>query len=450
MLKIYNSLTKKEEVFKPIKEGHVGLYSCGPTVYNYPHIGNYRAFIFADILKKYLKYSRYDVMHVMNITDVDDKTIRDSIAKGESLLDFTEFYTKEFNEELAKLHIEKPNKQPKATDHIKEMVVMIQQLLEKDFAYTGEDGSVYFDIKKFKKYGALSGLDLEKIHNQSQSRIKKDEYDKENAEDFALWKAWDENDGDVYWDTPLGRGRPGWHIECSAMSTKYLGEHFDMHTGGVDLTFPHHENEIAQSECASGEHFVNFWLHNEHLLIDGKKMSKSLKNDYRLTDLEKKGFSPVDYRYWLMQASYRTIVNFTWEGLEASQNALKKLKSHYLNLGETVGKIAHSYQESFAKSMDEDLNTGEALATAWKLVKDENISNADKKATLLDFDQVFSFGMKNWKREKIPTEVLTLSGERSQARAMKDWTKSDELRKQIQDLGFDVKDSSDGVEIFKI
>lgn len=449
MLKIYNTLTKKEEVFKPIKEGHVGLYSCGPTVYNYPHIGNYRAFIFADILKRYLKYTGYDVMHVMNITDVDDKTIRDSIERGESLLDFTEFYTKEFNRELGELNIEPATKQPKATDHIKEMVEMTQKLLADGFAYKGEDGSVYFDIKKFKTYGKLSGLDIEKIHQNSQSRIKKDEYDKENAEDFALWKAWDDADGDVYWDTPLGRGRPGWHIECSAMSTKYLGEHFDIHTGGVDLTFPHHENEIAQSECASGHKFVNYWLHNEHLLLDGKKMSKSLKNDYRLKDLKEKGFSPVDYRYWLLQASYKTIVNFTWEGLESSKTALKKLKSFYLSAPET-GVISHSYKERFESAMNDNLNTGEALALVWKLVKDEGVNDADKKATLLDFDTVFGLGAKNWKKEEIPKEIQKLVDERNVARQNKDWQKSDEIRERIKSLGYEIKDAGDSTEVFKI
>lgn len=449
MLKLFNTLTKKEENFKPIKEGHVGLYSCGPTVYNYPHIGNYRAFLFADILKRYLKYLNYDVMHVMNITDVDDKTIRDSITKGESLLDFTEFYTKEFNSELEKLNIEKPTKQPKATDHIKEMVDMTQELLEKGFAYKGEDGSIYFDIKKFKKYGALSGLDLEKIHSHGQSRIKKDEYDKENAEDFALWKAWDEADGDVYWETPIGKGRPGWHIECSAMSTKYLGNHFDIHTGGVDLTFPHHENEIAQSECSSGEHFVNYWLHNEHLLIDGKKMSKSLKNDYRLKDLENKGFSAIDYRYWLLQASYKTIVNFTWEGLESSKTALKKLKNFYLSL-ENQGSISNSYKESFENAMNDNLNTGEALAVVWKLIKDNNVSDSDKKSTMLDFDRVLGLGMKNWKKDTVPEEVKRLVEERQKVRDKKDFETSDKLRKVIQDLGYDVKDTGKDTEIFKI
>lgn len=450
MLEFYNSLTKKVEAFKPIKEGHVGLYSCGPTVYNYPHIGNYRAFIFADILKKSLRYSGYDVMHIMNVTDVDDKTIRDSNAKGESLLDFTEYYTKEFNKELSKLNIEKPNKQPLATDHIKEMVDMTLKLLDDGIAYKGEDGSVYFDIKKFKNYGKLSGLDLEKINQNKQSRIKKDEYDKENAEDFALWKAWDANDGDVYWDTPLGRGRPGWHIECSAMATKYLGNHFDIHTGGVDLAFPHHENEIAQSECASGEKFVNYWLHNEHLLIDGKKMSKSLKNDYRLRDLEEKGFSPIDYRYWLLQANYRTIVNFTWEGLEASKNALRKLKSHYLSLEVDAGRVSHEYQESFAKALNDNLNTGEALATLWKMLKDENLSDADKKATLLDFDSVLSLGIKDWKKEELPLEIKFLIDERNDARERKDWEASDQIRKNIQDLGYDVLDTGDGTKVFKI
>lgn len=449
MLKLLNTLTKKEEVFKPIKEGHVGLYSCGPTVYNYPHIGNYRAFIFADILKRYFKYLRYDVMHVMNITDVDDKTIRDSVAQGESLLDFTEYYTAEFNRELKELNIEAPTKQPKATDHIKEMVSMTQKLLEEGFAYKGEDGSIYFDIKKFKTYGKLSGLNLEKIHQNSQSRIKKDEYDKENAEDFALWKAYDDADGDVYWDTPLGRGRPGWHIECSAMSTKYLGEHFDIHTGGVDLTFPHHENEIAQSECASGHKFVNYWLHNEHLLIDGKKMSKSLKNDYRLKDLKEKGFSPIDYRYWLLGASYKTIVNFTWEGLESSKTALKKLKSFYLSIPET-GVISHSYKEQFQEAMNDNLGTSEALALVWKLTKDEKVKDADKKVTLLDFDTVFGLGMKSWKKDEIPEEVKRLAEERKKAKDKKNFETSDKIRKVIRDLGYEIKDTAEGTEIFKI
>ncbi len=449
MLKLFNTLTKKEEFFKPIKEGHVGLYSCGPTVYNYPHIGNYRAFIFADILKRYLKYLGYDVMHVMNITDIDDKTIRDSIAKGESLLDFTEYYTVEFNKELKKLNIIPATKQPKATEHIQEMVSMTQKLVDEGFAYKGDDGSTYFDIKKFKKYGKLSGLDMEKIHQNSQSRIKKDEYDKENAEDFALWKAWDENDGDVYWDTPLGRGRPGWHIECSAMSTKYLGNHFDLHTGGVDLTFPHHENEIAQSECASGEHFVNYWLHNEHLLIDGKKMSKSLKNDYRLKDLEEKGLSPIDYRYWLLQASYKTIVNFTWEGMDSSKTALRKLKSFYLSL-EKQGSISHEYKEDFESAMNDNLNTGEALAVMWKMLKDEKVKDADKKATLLSFDEVFGLGIKNWEKDEIPEDVRDLVAQRESARDRKDWQASDNIRVVIQKMGYDVKDTEKVTEVFKM
>ncbi len=449
MLKLFNSLTKKEEIFKPIKQGHVGLYSCGPTVYNYPHIGNYRAFIFADILKRYFEYSGYDVMHIMNITDVDDKTIRDSNARGESLLDFTEHYTKEFNKELGKLNIKPVTKQPKATDHIKEMVAMTEELLRKDIAYKGDDGSIYFDIAEYKDYGKLSGLDLKAIQQHSQSRIKKDEYDKEHAEDFALWKAWDESDGDVYWDTPLGRGRPGWHIECSAMSTKYLGNHFDVHTGGVDLTFPHHENEIAQSECASGEHFVNYWLHNEHLLINGKKMSKSLKNDYRLSDLEERGFSGIDYRYWLLQANYRTIVNFTWEGLESAKSALKKLKVFVLSL-DHQGSIAHTYKKDFEEAMNDNLNTSEALGVLWKLVKDETVSNADKKATLLHFDEVFGLGMKHWKKDEIPAEIIKLVQDREHARKAKDWSAGDHARSVIQNLGYDIKDTPEGTEIFKL
>lgn len=450
MLSLYNSLTKKLEEFKPIRDGHVGLYSCGPTVYNYPHIGNYRAFIFPDILKRYLMYKGLDVRHVMNLTDVDDKTIRDSHKAGKNLLDFTEHYTEEFNKELKKLNILPPNVQPKATDHVREMVDMIQELESKGFAYRGENGDIYFDIKKFKEYGKLSGLDLEKIKDSSKSRIKNDEYDKDSAQDFALWKAWDESDGDVYWDTPIGRGRPGWHIECSAMSTKYLGEHFDIHTGGVDLLFPHHENEIAQSECCSGEKYVNYWIHNEHLLIDGKKMSKSLKNDYRLSDLEEKGFLPIHYRYWLLQANYGTIVNFTWTGLEAAKNAYNKMKAHYLSLGNSAGSVNPKYVEMFETAMDDNLNTGEALAITWKLLKDEKISDADKRSTILDFDRVLGLGVSNWKKEEIPENILDLIKERDKARKEKDWEKSDQIRDRLLELGYEINDTDSGSIATKI
>ncbi|MBP6931102.1 MAG: cysteine--tRNA ligase, partial [Candidatus Pacebacteria bacterium] len=292
-LKLKNTLTKTEEVFEPINKDSVSLYTCGPTVYNYPHIGNYRAYIFGDILKRTLSYLGYNVKHIMNITDIDDKTIRDSIAEGKTLAEFTEFYTQEFYKDIEAIHIVRAEKYTKATDYIDEMVKMIETLIEKGFAYKGDDGSVYFDIAKDTEYGKLSHFTLSDLKENAKGRMSADEYDKENAQDFALWKAWDENDGEVFWETSLGKGRPGWHIECSAMSIAELGDHIDIHTGGVDNMFPHHENEIAQSECATGHQFVKYWMHNEHLMVDGKKMSKSAGNFYTLRDIEKLGITPM-------------------------------------------------------------------------------------------------------------------------------------------------------------
>src|SRR3989344_1824801 len=265
---LYNTLTRKKEEFSPINKNEVRMYTCGPTVYNYPHIGNYRAYIFADILKRVFAYNGFKVHQIINLTDVDDKTIRESQKEGKSLKEFTEFYTEEFFKDIKTLHILNPTKFTKATDYIDEMVEIIKKLLEKRLAYKSDDGSIYFDIKKFQNYGQLSGIVLEEQRQNASGRITSDEYDKENVEDFALWKAWDEKDGDVFWDTDFGRGRPGWHIECSAMSMSALGEELDIHTGGVDNIFPHHENEIAQSEGATGKKFVRYWMHNEWVLVD--------------------------------------------------------------------------------------------------------------------------------------------------------------------------------------
>src|SRR3989344_565745 len=284
-IKFYNTLTREKENFSPINKNEVLFYSCGPTVYNYPHIGNYRAYIFADTLKRVLLYNGYKVKHIMNLTDIDDKTIRDSQKEGKTLKEFTEFYTKEFFKDIKSLNILEPTKFTKATDYIDEMVNITKKLLEKDLAYKSEDGSVYFNIRKFKNYGKLSRLELENQKENASGRIKTDEYDKENAQDFALWKAWDKEDGDVFWETDLGKGRPGWHIECSAMSMKNLGEQIDLHTGGVEDIFPHHENEIAQSEGATGVKFVKYWMHNEWVLVREKKMAKTDQNFYTLKDL---------------------------------------------------------------------------------------------------------------------------------------------------------------------
>ncbi|MDE2399874.1 MAG: cysteine--tRNA ligase [Patescibacteria group bacterium] len=449
-LKFYNTLGKKIEDFVPINKDEVSFYSCGPTVYNYPHIGNYRAYIFADTLKRVLSYSGYKVKHIMNLTDIDDKTIRDSQIAGKSLKEFTEFYAEEFFKDIKSLNILPPIKFTKATDYINEMVSITEKLLEKGLAYKSEDGSVYFNIKKFKDYGKLSGLVLAEQKENASGRIKSDEYEKENAQDFALWKAWDSQDGEVFWETSLGKGRPGWHIECSAMSIANLGEQLDLHTGGVDNIFPHHENEIAQSEGATSKHFVNYWMHNEWVLVDTKKMAKSEKNFYTLRDVIEKGIDPIAYRFWLLMASYRTKVNFTWEALEGAEIALKRLYNLYLELDTEVGQVNQEYQQKFKNFVENDLDTPRALVVLWDVLKDKNLSPANKKATVLDFDKVLGLGFENLKEDIIPEEVMKLVHEREQARKNKDYTKSDELRGEINSLGYEVKDSTLGQQVYKI
>jgi len=450
-LKIYNSLSREIEEFEPLNKNSVGLYTCGPTVYNYPHIGNYRAYVFTDILKRYLAYREYNVNHVMNITDVDDKTIRDSIAQGKTLKEFTEFYTRGFFTDRDSLNIIPPTTYTKATDYIDDMVAMIEQLVAKGYAYKTDDGSVYFDIKKDPNYGKLSHFNISDLKENAEGRLKKDEYDKENAQDFALWKAWDENDGDVFWNTSLGKGRPGWHIECSAMSIKKLGESFDIHTGGVDLIFPHHENEIAQSECATGKDFVKYWMHNEHLMVDGTKMAKSAGNFYTLRDLIDKGIEPLAFRYWLYTGHYRTKVNFTLDTVLGAQTALHRLYEAYMTLlSVPLGSVNDKYQMEFKECMDDDLNTPQALALMWKLAHDSKIKDSDRKATLLDFDKVFGFGLGNLKEDIIPEEVQLIAKDREDARNNKDWSKSDELRDKINSLGYEIKDTDNGQKISKI
>lgn len=450
MLKFYNTLTKEKEDFIPLEEGKVSFYSCGPTVYNYPHIGNYRSYIFADTLKRTLTYLGYEVKHIMNITDIDDKTIRDSQKAGKTLKEFTEFYTLEFTKDLVKLNVIPPTTFTKATNYIDKMVEIIESLIDKGYAYKSTDGSIYFDIKKFSNYGKLSNLVLDEQKQNASGRIKTDEYDKENIQDFALWKSYDESDGEVFWETSLGKGRPGWHIECSAMSIANLGNSLDIHTGGVDNIFPHHENEIAQSECYTGEQFVKYWMHNEWVLVDNKKMSKSANNFYVLKDLIEKGIDPIAYRFWLLMAIYRTRVNFVWDALEASQIALKRLYRLYLELGDEVGVVDQNYQKTFKERISDDLNTPMALSLLWDLVKDPNISNADKKATILDFDKVLGLDFESVVEDEIPSEILKLAEERQIAKSNKDYTKSDELRNKISSLGYEVKDTEDGFKINKI
>lgn len=450
-IKVYNTLTRTEEDFVPIHNDIVSLYTCGPTVYDYPHIGNYRAYVFGDMLKRYLIYRGYNVDHVMNITDIDDKTIRKSQEKGQTLEEFTDFYTEEFYKDRDSLNIIPANKYTKATNYVDAMIKMIEGLLESGHAYRSDDNSIYFKIDSFADYGKLSHLDLTKLKENAGGRMDSDEYDKDNAQDFVLWKNWTPDDGEVFWETSLGKGRPGWHIECSAMATNELGNSIDIHTGGVDNIFPHHENEIAQSQCVTGEEFAKYWMHNEHLLVDGKKMAKSAGNFYTLRDIMSKGITPLGYRMWLYTAHYRTQVNFSIDTVMGADKALTRLREAYKTLDDgIVGQIDQVYKAKFIEYMDEDLNSPKALALVYELLKDDQLTNADKRATLLDFDRVFGFEIDQVESElEIPTEVQNMINERDQARKDKDWAKSDMLRAKIELYGYIVKDTDSGTKILK-
>jgi len=418
-LKFYNTLTRKKDDFKPLKGKTVTMYSCGPTVYDHPHIGNLRAFVFYDLLRRYLKYRGFRLKHVMNITDVDDKTIRNSKKEGVSLKEFTERYTKLFFEELGKIGIEKFEFYPKATEHIEEMVRIVKILLAKGTAYRGQDGSIYFNVRKFKDYGKLSKLDMSSL--KAGARVAQDEYTKEQAQDFALWKAWSREDGDVYWETEIGKGRPGWHIECSAMSGKYLGKTIDIHTGGIDLMFPHHENEIAQSEGATGKQFVRFWMHNEHVMVEGQKMSKSLGNFLVMEDLVKRGHDPRSIRYALLSTHYRSKLNLTDKSIWAGQQAIEKLDNFMDLLREVRGKKANpkvkkmvdDVKKGFKEAMDDDLNVSIALSKIFDFVREINklidsgkISKEDAKNVMKVMEKFNSvFGVLK-KKEGIPKEIV--------------------------------------------
>ncbi|MDO8480257.1 MAG: cysteine--tRNA ligase, partial [Nanoarchaeota archaeon] len=427
-----------------------------PTVYNYAHLGNLRAFIFVDLLKRYLNYKKFKVKHVMNITDVDDKTIRDSKKEGKPLKEFTKFYEKEFLEDLKTLNIQPADILPRATEHIEEMVRLIQDLIKKGFAYE-KGGSIYFSIAKFKEYGTLANLGKQELLTNAEGRLE-DEYEKENARDFVLWKAYQKEDGDVFWDTELGKGRPGWHIECSAMSMKYLGTHFDIHTGGIDLIFPHHTNEIAQSECSTGQHFVNTWLHNAHLIVNGEKMSKSAGNFFTLRDLIKKGHSPKSIRYELLSTHYRQQLDFREIGLKDVDSTLNRFQELLMKLeyarGEEhepkIAKLCEHAKLRFEEEMDDDLNIAGALAVIFTFIRDVNkhthrISVKDAKLvkqTLLAFDQVL--GVMETEQHDIPQEIKELAEQRLEAKKQKDWKKADELRNQIKEKGWQIDDTSEG------
>lgn len=446
-MKIYNSLSRSLEEFKPINPPDVGMYTCGPTVYDYQHIGNFRTMVFSDVLRRALVFSGYQVTSVMNITDIDDKTIKGAAEAKVPLEEFTSKYTQIFFDDLKKLNIKPADVVTKATDYVGEMIKYIEELIKKGSAYVEKDGSVYFDISKDKNYGKLSGIKDREL--KSGTRILSDEYTKDNIQDFALWKSVGQEE--VGYDSPWGRGRPGWHIECSVMSQKNLGDTFDIHLGGIDLLFPHHENEIAQSESKTGKKFVNYFVHGEFLLVDGKKMSKSLHNFYTIRDIEVKGFAPLALRYLYLTALYRKQLNFTWEGLSGAQNTLNKLRSIVSGLkkekernvlsNEKLSKV-EEYRSRFSEAINDDLNTPGALAILWETVK-SNIPSTDKLDLLLSFDEVLGLGLAEVQNgePKVPDSVKILMDEREQLRQEGEFEKADKIREEIEKLGFPVQDA---------
>lgn len=454
MIKFYNTLTRKKDEFKPVKEGVAGLYTCGPTVYDLAHIGNFRAYVFEDILHRYLEYAGYRVLRVMNITDVDDKTIAGAAKEGIELGEYTARYIKAFVDDMETLRLKKPDYLPRATGHIPEMVSLVKRLMEKGYAYRKE-GAIYFSIAKFPSYGKLAGIDLSGI--KPGARIDVDEYAKDDVRDFALWK--EEKEG-VCWETELGRGRPGWHIECSAMSMKYLGENFDIHTGGIDNLFPHHENEIAQSEAATGRRFVNYWMHCAHLLVNNEKMSKSKGNFYTLRDIIKKGYNPVAVRYLLLSTHYRDPLNFTEKSLVQSENTVKNYNAFYQSLdfctaADGSAAIKEEIQKArnvFAESLADDLNVSAGLAGIFNLMKAVNIilsqgglgqrDASEVRGFLDETDSVLAILEKE--EVKLSKEEQQLLVEREQARKEKNFSKADEIRAVFKEKNIILEDTPYG------
>jgi cysteinyl-tRNA synthetase len=459
-LRFFNTLSQQLEVFSPLSGNTVRMYTCGPTVWNYAHIGNLRAFTFNDILRRWLRYRGYHLQHVMNITDVDDKIIEQSLAAGKTLAEYTEAYVQAFLEDAAALRLEKPEYLLKATEHISDMVALIRRLEQKGFTYRSE-GSIYFRISSFPEYGKLSHIDFAGI--RLGARVDTDKYDKDDARDFVLWKV--RKPGEPYWDTELGPGRPGWHIECSAMAMKYLGETLDIHAGGVDLTFPHHENEIAQSEAATEKPFARFWLHSEHLMVEGQPMSKSLGNFYTLRDLTAKGYSPESIRYLLASVPYRKQLNFTFDGLRSAVTAIERLRNFQLRLdtekfpegfSEAMNTLAEEALQRFEESLDDDLNTAEALAAVFEYIRQANTAmdagefktrNVTTSRQLLErFDTVFDVLRPSAKQDLISeAEVEALIAERAAARQARDFKEADRIRAELLERGIILEDTKSGV-----
>lgn len=452
MIKLHNTLTRKLDSFKPIKKGFVGIYSCGPTVYGPGHLGHARSYTNFDLLKRVFLYHGFKVKHVLNITDIHDDMIKKARELGISINQLANRYIPLFKKDLQEINIIKPTVFPRVIRHIPEIIKMTKILLKKGYAYIEKDGSVYFDISRFKNYGKLSGIKLKEL--KTGTRVETDKYEKEEISDFALWKG--TKPGEPYWLSPWGKGRPGWHIECSVMSQKYLGKTIDIHAGAMDLKFPHHENEIAQSEAANNVKFVNYWVHAGLLEVEGKKMSKSLGNYIEIHEIKEKGFSPLALRYLFLTAHYRQKLNFTWKSLEASQRALERLyeKTNELKAQSAKRKVTaqsvkfKKYKKDFLDYISDDLNVPQALALVWKMLKDKTLLPAEKYFLLIDFDKVFGFNLCKaglyTKRERVPAGIKKLVAEREKLRKEKQWQKADEIRKKIEKLGWQIEDAKEG------
>ncbi|MFB3776414.1 MAG: cysteine--tRNA ligase [Bryobacteraceae bacterium] len=459
-LRFYNTLTQQVEPFTPADGRTVRMYTCGPTVWSYAHIGNFRTFAFQDILRRWLRYRGFALDHVMNLTDVDDRIIKESAAAGKSIREYTEVYSQAFLEDAAALRLERPEHLVKATDHIDDMVALIQQLTANGHTYES-DGSIYFRVSTFPSYGKLSHIHFEGILDGA--RVDTDKYDKENARDFVLWKA--RKEGEHYWDTVLGPGRPGWHIECSAMSMKYLGATLDIHAGGIDLTFPHHENEVAQSEAATGKPFARFWLHSEHLMVEGQTMSKTLGNFYTLRDLLAKGWKPEVVRYLLVSVPYRKQLNFTFDGLKSAATAIERLRNYKLRLetarfpegkDDRLSARAALALQQFEASLDDDLNTAEALAAIFEYVRDTNTAmdagefregNVPEALDIISrFDAVFDVLRPTASAGALSdAEIEALIAERAAARKTRNFARADQVRAELLEKGVVLEDTKDGV-----
>lgn len=469
----FNSLNNRKEVFEPIKKNQVNIYSCGPTIYDYSHIGNYRSFLFSDILHRFLKQIGFHVTLVMNLTDIDDKTIKGANQNHVSLKAFTSTYEKAFFEDLKQLKVIPATHYPRATDHIQEMVEMIKTLIEKKHAYE-MNGSIYYKIDSFNQYGKLSKINLEQQRAGASERVDVDEYDKENVSDFVLWKNYQSEDGEIYYNTDLGKGRPGWHIECSAMSKKYLGKHFDIHTGGIDNRFPHHENEIAQSESVHQTNFVNLWMHVAHLLVEGEKMSKSLGNFYTLRDLLAKGIDALTIRYMLISSHYRHQYNFTDEGMVAAKKSLERIENFIEVLKRKkpsqanfhANQILDNTRKNFIANLCDDLNVSGALGIFYEYLNDihklfHSTNPQENQFSKEDLNKIKNFlkevdGFLGIIPEKmiietdISEEVLELLKKRNQARKDKDFSLADQLRKKIYEYNYEIVDSKEESSLKKI